>query len=69
MKKKDKVKVDHIAMVQALGCKLLPHVNEQYLVELQNLEAKGMLSLTPITIFQLYHLRLRRKYGNAIKVA
>ncbi|TFG96275.1 hypothetical protein E4H12_11410 [Candidatus Thorarchaeota archaeon] len=53
--------VEEIQGYLARGAVLLPHVYEHLLVLLERMEQDQKVRMLPISIFDLYHFRLRRK--------
>lgn len=52
--------VNEIGLYLAHGCKIHPKTYDVFLDELQEMQNKGKLSLTPNTIFQVFHQKLRK---------
>ena len=53
--------VDEIQGYLSKGAALLPHIYEHMLIRLIEMEHNEKACLLPITIFDMYHLRLKRR--------
>jgi hypothetical protein len=52
---------DNIQMCLSVGIVVLPLVYETYLITLKRLSEKEVVCLLPSTVFELYHIHIRRK--------
>jgi hypothetical protein len=48
------------------GAALLPHIYEHFLVQLYAMEQEKQICMLPVSIFNLYHIRLERKLTSRI---
>ena len=58
--------VNQIQGYLSKGAALLPHIYEHLLVQLYAMEQEEKVCMLPVSIFNLYHIRLKRKLTNRI---
>lgn len=62
---KRSISIDEILLYLSKGCKVHPLLYNHMLDQLDEMQRRGKLCLTPSTVLVLYHYKLRRKLRRA----
>lgn len=62
---KRSISIDEILLYLAKGCKVHPLLYDHMFDQLEDMQRRGKLCLTPSSVFSLYHRNLRRKLKKA----